>query len=89
MTPFAADETRAATPRCSTPRCRPAYFLVGVRAAGLAAGPMAGFDADGVTASSSPTASTASWVVNIGKPARRPYRPRSPRLDYDEVVTTV
>jgi 3-hydroxypropanoate dehydrogenase len=66
------------------------YFLVGVRAAGLAAGPMAGFDKAGVDAEFFPDGDVRSLVVvNIGHPAPDAWQDRLPRLDHDEVVTTV
>jgi 3-hydroxypropanoate dehydrogenase len=66
------------------------YFLIGVRAAGLVAGPMGGFDADGVTAEFFPDGRhRALLVVNIGHPADSAFRPRLPRLNFDEVVATV
>ncbi|MGW3950716.1 malonic semialdehyde reductase [Streptomyces sp. NPDC004752] len=66
-----------------------AYFIVGVRAAGLAAGPMTGFDAEGVRKEFLDDDHTPLMVVNIGKPGENASYPRSPRLAYDEVVTTV
>ncbi|MDI3419469.1 malonic semialdehyde reductase [Streptomyces luteolus] len=65
------------------------YFIVGVRAAGLAAGPMTGFDFDGVQKEFLDDDHTPLMVVNIGKPGEDAWFPRSPRLDYDEVVTSV
>lgn len=66
------------------------YVIVGIRAAGLAAGPMGGFDPDGVTAEVFPDGRhRALIVVNIGKPGVDAYRPRAPRLDFDQVVTTI
>jgi 3-hydroxypropanoate dehydrogenase len=66
------------------------YFIIGVRAAGLAAGPMTGFDADGVNKEFFPDGEHAVLaVVNIGKPGENAWYPRNPRLSYDEVVTTV
>jgi nitroreductase len=66
------------------------YFLLGVRAAGLAAGPMAGFDRDGVDAEFFPDGTLRSLLtVNIGHPGPDAWRDRLPRLDYDEVVTTI
>ena len=65
------------------------YFIIGVRAAGLAAGPMGGFDADGVSREFFPDGRhRAMLVVTIGQPSDEAFRPRQPRLDYDEVVTT-
>ena len=66
------------------------YFLVGIRAAGLAAGPMGGFDRAGVDADFFPDGRQRSFlVVNIGHPAPGGQFRRSPRLDYERVVTTV
>ncbi|WP_267243190.1 malonic semialdehyde reductase [Streptomyces sp. PR69] len=66
-----------------------AYFIVGVRAAGLAAGPMTGFDFAGVQKEFLDDDHSPLMIVNIGKPAEGASFPRSPRLAYDEVVTTV
>ncbi|MFH8338629.1 malonic semialdehyde reductase [Streptomyces sp. AM6-12] len=66
-----------------------AYFIVGVRAAGLAAGPMTGFDAEGVRKEFLDDDHTPLMVVNIGKPGPDASYPRSPRLAYEDVVTTV
>ncbi|MET9721151.1 malonic semialdehyde reductase [Streptomyces zaomyceticus] len=66
-----------------------AYFIVGVRAAGLAAGPMTGLDFAGVQKEFLDADHTPLMVVNIGKPGEDAWFPRSPRLAYDEVVTTV
>ncbi|MFR9775100.1 malonic semialdehyde reductase [Micromonospora sp. MS34] len=63
------------------------YWLFAVRAAGLAAGPMAGFDADGLDKEFFADSSWRSLlVVNIGKPGPDAWFPRLPRLDYDDVV---
>ncbi|MFJ8471834.1 malonic semialdehyde reductase [Kitasatospora sp. NPDC094011] len=67
-----------------------AYFIIGVRAAGLAAGPMTGFDAAGINKEFFGEGDhSVLAVVNIGKPGEEAWFPRSPRLAYDEVVTTV
>ncbi|MEU7424082.1 malonic semialdehyde reductase [Streptomyces sp. NPDC040750] len=66
-----------------------AYFIVGVRAAGLAAGPMTGFDFEGVRKEFLDDDHTPLMVVNIGKPGPDAWYPRSPRLGYEDVVTTV
>ncbi|MGW4209591.1 malonic semialdehyde reductase [Lentzea sp. NPDC004789] len=66
------------------------YFIVGVRAAGLGAGPMAGFDVEGVNKEFFGDGKHhAVCVMVIGNPAEDAYYPRLPRLDYDEVFTTV
>ncbi|USQ83278.1 malonic semialdehyde reductase [Streptomyces phaeoluteigriseus] len=66
-----------------------AYFIVGIRAAGLAAGPMTGFDAEGIRKEFLDDDHTPLVVVNIGKPGEGASYPRSPRLSYEQVVTTV
>jgi 3-hydroxypropanoate dehydrogenase len=66
-----------------------AYFLLGVRAAGLAAGPMSGFDHAGVRKDFLDDDHTPLMVVNIGRPGPDAWRERLPRLSYDEVVTSV
>jgi 3-hydroxypropanoate dehydrogenase len=66
------------------------YFIIGVRAAGLAAGPMTGFDAEAVNKEFFPDGDhSVLAVVNIGNPGEDAWFARSPRLGYDEVVTTV
>ena len=66
------------------------YFILGVRAAGLAAGPMTGFDAEGIDKEFfAETGYKTLVVVNIGKPGENAWFPRSPRLEQDLVVTTV
>ncbi|MEV4414168.1 malonic semialdehyde reductase [Catellatospora sp. NPDC049609] len=65
------------------------YFILGVRAAGLAAGPMTGFDAAGVEKEFFTDGEhRVLAVVNIGKPGENAWFDRNPRLAYDEVVTT-
>jgi 3-hydroxypropanoate dehydrogenase len=66
------------------------YFILGVRAAGLAAGPMTGFDAEGLrTDLFADTTQVPFMVVNIGHPGPDAWFDRSPRLDHDEVVSVV
>ncbi|MFF7728170.1 malonic semialdehyde reductase [Streptomyces sp. NPDC008001] len=66
-----------------------AYFILGIRAAGLAAGPMTGFDFAGVQKEFLDGDHTPLMIVNIGKPGEGAAYPRSPRLAYEQVVTTV
>ena len=62
----------------------------GVRAAGLAAGPMTGLDTASVDRAFFPDGRHRTMVVmNIGEPGDDPWFDRLPRLDYDEVVTSV
>ncbi|WP_020639550.1 malonic semialdehyde reductase [Amycolatopsis balhimycina] len=65
------------------------YLIVGVRAAGLGAGPMIGYDPAGLDREFFPDGGLRSLLVmNIGVP--RPKRhERLPRLSYDEVVTVL
>ncbi|MGA4726944.1 malonic semialdehyde reductase [Micromonospora taraxaci] len=66
------------------------YLIVGVRAAGLAAGPMAGFDAGGVQREFFPDGRhEVLLVVNVGRPGPDPSGERLPRLDTPEVVWTL
>lgn len=66
------------------------YFILGIRAAGLAAGPMTGLDFDGVNKEFFGDGRQKTLaVVNIGKPGPDAFYPRSPRLDYEDVVRTV
>ncbi|MET8787425.1 malonic semialdehyde reductase [Streptomyces sp. NPDC049097] len=66
------------------------YFILGVRAAGLAAGPMTGFDAAGIEKDFFADGDhSVLVVVNIGKPGENASYPRGPRLDYDEVFAAV
>lgn len=63
------------------------YFLLGVRAAGLVAGPMGGFAAAAVDEEFFEGTSWKSLlVVNIGHPGENAWFPRLPRLDHDTVV---
>lgn len=58
------------------------YFILAVRALGLAAGPMAGFDSDGIDSEFFPDGHWKSiLVVNIGHPGENPWFDRLPRLD--------
>jgi 3-hydroxypropanoate dehydrogenase len=64
-----------------------AYFVIAVRAAGLAAGPMGGFNPKGVDAEFFPDGDWRSFlVVNIGHPGDNPWFGRLPRLGYDQAV---
>jgi 3-hydroxypropanoate dehydrogenase len=63
------------------------YFIIAVRAHGLAAGPMAGFDAAGIDADFSPGGRWRSiLVVNIGHPGADPWFDRLPRLAHEDTL---
>jgi 3-hydroxypropanoate dehydrogenase len=87
---FAADDTDRHYNARFNGTLQVAYFILGIRAAGLVAGPLLGFDAEGVNAEFFPEGILKSLVViNIGKPGENPWFRRLPRLDYDEVVTVI
>lgn len=66
------------------------YFILGVRAVGLAAGPMSGFDAGSVNEAFFPGGKQkALCVVNIGNPGDGAWYDRLPRLEHEQVFTTV
>ncbi|MFF4601733.1 malonic semialdehyde reductase [Streptomyces sp. NPDC001339] len=66
------------------------YFILGIRAAGLAAGPMTGFDFDGINKEFfADGKQKAFMVINVGKPGPDAFFPRSPRLSFDEAAVTV
>jgi 3-hydroxypropanoate dehydrogenase len=63
------------------------YFLLAVRAVGLAAGPMGGFDAAGIDEDFFPGGRFRSLVVvNIGHPGADPWFDRLPRLGNDTAL---
>jgi 3-hydroxypropanoate dehydrogenase len=92
--PAAKDGFADATKREETARfnatLQAGYFIVAVRAAGLHAGPMGGFDAAGVDREILGDGPLKSFmVVNIGHPAAGGTFPRNPRLDADEVTSVI
>ena len=67
-----------------------AYFIIGVRAAGLAAGPMGGFENEGVDAEFFDDGNWRSLlVINVGVPAADGHRERLPRLGFADVSRVV
>jgi 3-hydroxypropanoate dehydrogenase len=88
---FAADETSREQAARFNAGLQVAYFILGIRAAGLAAGPMTGYDAAAIDRDFFPDGEhRVLTVVNVGTPAAEgAWLDRLPRLDYDEVVTTV
>ncbi|MDQ1249660.1 MAG: 3-hydroxypropanoate dehydrogenase, partial [Actinomycetota bacterium] len=65
------------------------YFILALRAAGLDAGPMGGFDKAGLDAEFFDGTSLRSvLVVNVGHAAEGGTNPRNPRLEHHEAVTT-
>lgn len=85
-----ADTAREATAH-ENAAIQTGYLLLGIRAAGLAAGPMAGFDKVAVDAEFFPDGRFRSFlVVNVGRPAAEgAWFARSPRFEFEDVVQTV
>ncbi|MGI5327910.1 malonic semialdehyde reductase [Actinomadura nitritigenes] len=65
------------------------YLILGIRAAGLAAGPMAGFDAAAVEQEFLEGNQRAIAVVNAGRPGPDAWFPRNPRLEFEQAVKVV
>lgn len=83
----AQEEARAKTGNLNA-TLQVGYFILAVRAHGLAAGPMTGFDAAGLDAEFFPDGRYRSLVVvNIGHPGENPWFGRLPRLDHEDVVS--
>ena len=67
-----------------------AYLIMAIRAAGLAAGPMAGFDTTGIDADfHAGTSRKNIMVVHIGKPGENAWLGRLPRLAHELATETV
>lgn len=65
-----------------------AYLMLAARAVGLDVGPMSGFDAAKVEAEFFPGSSIrANFLCNLGYGDESKLFPRSPRLDFEDVVT--
>jgi 3-hydroxypropanoate dehydrogenase len=87
---FAADDDRRTRVALDQAWLQAGYVIVGVRALGLAAGPMAGFDAAAVDADLLAGTTLRSFlVVNIGHPEPGTAYPRLPRLDHPTAVLTL
>lgn len=87
---FAADDDRRSRVAQDQAWLQAGYVIVGIRALGLAAGPMAGFDAEGLDADLLAGTTLRSFlVVNIGHPAPGTSYPRLPRLDPATAVLTL
>lgn len=84
---FAANDEMATTTSRFNATLQAAYFLLSVRAHGLAAGPMAGFDSEALDEDFFPESRWKSiLVVNIGHPGEDPWFDRLPRLDREDVI---
>lgn len=81
---FAANEAIRVAMGTNNAHIQAGYFITAVRAVGLAAGPMGGFDAAAVDAAfNQDNGHHALIVVNIGHPTQEAYRPRGARLDFE------
>lgn len=66
------------------------YFIVAVRAAGLAAGPMGGFNPAGVdTVVNEGKAHHSFLIVNVGTPGENPWFDRLPRLGTEIATNSI
>jgi 3-hydroxypropanoate dehydrogenase len=64
------------------------YFILGARSMGYAVGPMTGFNAETLDADLlAGTTFKSICVVNVGLPAADAFKPRLPRLAFDQAVT--
>lgn len=85
---FEADPEGRASIATLSGHLQAGYFIMAVRAVGLAAGPMGGFDAAGVDKEFFPGNRYKSFmVVNLGHPAEGAWFDRLPRLGHDTVVS--
>ncbi|MCW2541446.1 MAG: malonic semialdehyde reductase [Frankiales bacterium] len=85
---FDADEAMRNTTASFNAALQAGYFVLAVRAAGLAAGPMAGFERADVDADFFPDGRFKSiLVVNIGHPGPDPWFDRLPRLDHSDALS--
>lgn len=66
------------------------YFILALRALGFATGPMAGFSVDGVNKEFfEGTGKSAFMVVNFGRAGENAYRPRAPRLSFEQQTESI
>jgi len=87
---FAANDDQRADSARFNAGLQMGYYILGIRAAGLAAGPMTGFDAAALELEFfAGTPHRVLAVINIGTPDEGSFRDRLPRLEYSEVVTTI
>ena len=85
---FANDEAAAGHTAFLNGTLQLAYFILALRAVGLDAGPMGGFDKEKVDAEFfAGTSIRSNVLVNIGYGDETKLFPRSPRLNFDEIAT--
>jgi 3-hydroxypropanoate dehydrogenase len=67
-----------------------AYLIIAARALGLDAGPMSGFDNDGIDKEFfAGTATRSNFLCNLGYGDWTGMRPRGPRFAFDDVATII
>lgn len=87
---FAGDDAKRAEIARYNTALQTGYFIVGIRAAGLAAGPVGGFDAAGIDEEFfAGTTWRTQLVVNIGHPGENAWFDRLPRISADDAVRIV
>ena len=83
---FAANPEIAAAAATNNTWLQAGYFILAVRAMGLAAGPMGGFDGAAIDEAFLDQGRHTLLVVNIGHPGDGAWRERLPRLDHSDVI---
>ena len=84
---FAGNPELAARSAAQSGTLQIGYFILALRALGLDAGPMGGFDAAKVEAEFFPEGRTkANVIINIGYGDDAKLFPRSPRLNFDQMA---
>jgi 3-hydroxypropanoate dehydrogenase len=84
---FAADDALRESSARYNGALQAAYVIFAIRAVGLAAGPMIGFDAAAVDAAFlADTTWRSQLVINIGHPGPDAWFERLPRLSYDDAI---
>lgn len=83
---FAANQVAAAHTATQSGALQVAYFLLALRAVGLDAGPIGGYDSAGVDAAFLGGSLRSNLIINIGYGDHTKLFPRSPRLAYEEIA---
>jgi 3-hydroxypropanoate dehydrogenase len=87
---FAGDPVAAEATARMNATLQAGYFILALRAVGLDAGPMGGFDAKAADAAFFPDGEAKSiFLINIGHGDPAALFPRNPRLDFDEMAKIV
>ncbi|KKB63467.1 malonic semialdehyde reductase [Robbsia andropogonis] len=87
---FAANPALAEETALRNATLQGAYLMIAARLAGFSVGPMSGFDRAGVDAAFfAGTEWRANFLFNLGVADPAGFRPRGPRLSFDEVARIV